>query len=229
MSSSDSCFLTCIQVSQEAGQVVWYSHLFCGGQAAAAAPGPTRWLCSRRPAGDRLSSPSPPPRAGAALPAPRARARTHRRCPCGAAPSCGASWRRLRTPTARSSARASSPAGADGTRGAGAARGGTAACSPPRRPRTCSCTCSWAGRTGRCCSARRPARSPRQPPLRTQAQRVRPAEGLGGPAGQPPAAASRAPAPHPAPHPPGSPSWRRAWPAALASLVGPERGVWQPI
>ena len=23
-----SCFLTCIQVSQEAGQVVWYSHLF---------------------------------------------------------------------------------------------------------------------------------------------------------------------------------------------------------
>ena len=28
MSSSDCCFLTCIQVSQEAGQVVWYSHLF---------------------------------------------------------------------------------------------------------------------------------------------------------------------------------------------------------
>ena len=28
MSSSKSCFLTCIQVSQEAGQVVWYSHLF---------------------------------------------------------------------------------------------------------------------------------------------------------------------------------------------------------
>ena len=28
MSSSNSCFLTCIQVSQEAGQVVWYSHLF---------------------------------------------------------------------------------------------------------------------------------------------------------------------------------------------------------
>ena len=27
MSSSNSCFLTCIQVSQEAGQVVWYSHL----------------------------------------------------------------------------------------------------------------------------------------------------------------------------------------------------------
>ena len=23
-----TCFLTCIQVSQEAGQVVWYSHLF---------------------------------------------------------------------------------------------------------------------------------------------------------------------------------------------------------
>ena len=28
MSSSNSCFLTGIQVSQEAGQVVWYSHLF---------------------------------------------------------------------------------------------------------------------------------------------------------------------------------------------------------
>ena len=28
MSSSNCCFLTCIQVSQEAGQVVQYSHLF---------------------------------------------------------------------------------------------------------------------------------------------------------------------------------------------------------
>ena len=28
MSSSNCCFLTSIQVSQEAGQVVWYSHLF---------------------------------------------------------------------------------------------------------------------------------------------------------------------------------------------------------
>ena len=28
MSSSNCCFLACIQVSQEAGQVVWYSHLF---------------------------------------------------------------------------------------------------------------------------------------------------------------------------------------------------------
>ena len=28
MSSSKCCFLTCIQVSQEAGQVVWYSQLF---------------------------------------------------------------------------------------------------------------------------------------------------------------------------------------------------------
>ena len=28
MSSSNSCFLTCIQISQEAGQVVLYSHLF---------------------------------------------------------------------------------------------------------------------------------------------------------------------------------------------------------
>ena len=28
MSSSNCCFLTCIQVSQEASRVVWYSHLF---------------------------------------------------------------------------------------------------------------------------------------------------------------------------------------------------------
>ena len=28
MSSSNCCFLTCIQVSEEAGQVVWYSHFF---------------------------------------------------------------------------------------------------------------------------------------------------------------------------------------------------------
>ena len=28
MSSSNCCFLTCIQISQEAGQVVWYSHHF---------------------------------------------------------------------------------------------------------------------------------------------------------------------------------------------------------
>ena len=28
MSSSNCCFLTCIQVSQETGQVVWYSHFF---------------------------------------------------------------------------------------------------------------------------------------------------------------------------------------------------------
>ena len=28
MSSSSCCFLTCIQISQEADQVVWYSHLF---------------------------------------------------------------------------------------------------------------------------------------------------------------------------------------------------------
>ena len=27
-SSSNRCFLTCIQISQEASQVVWYSHLF---------------------------------------------------------------------------------------------------------------------------------------------------------------------------------------------------------
>ena len=28
MSISNCCFLTCIQISQEAGKVVWYSHLF---------------------------------------------------------------------------------------------------------------------------------------------------------------------------------------------------------
>ena len=28
MSSSNCCFLTCIQISHEEGQVVWYSHLF---------------------------------------------------------------------------------------------------------------------------------------------------------------------------------------------------------
>ena len=28
MSSSNCCFLTCIQISQETGQVVWYCHLF---------------------------------------------------------------------------------------------------------------------------------------------------------------------------------------------------------
>ena len=28
ISSSNCCFLSCIQISQEAGQVVWYSHLF---------------------------------------------------------------------------------------------------------------------------------------------------------------------------------------------------------
>ena len=28
MSSSNCCFLICIQVSEEAGQVVWYAHIF---------------------------------------------------------------------------------------------------------------------------------------------------------------------------------------------------------
>ena len=28
MFSSNCCFLTCIKISQEAGQVVWYSHFF---------------------------------------------------------------------------------------------------------------------------------------------------------------------------------------------------------
>ena len=27
MSGSNCCFLTCVQISQEAGKVVWYSHL----------------------------------------------------------------------------------------------------------------------------------------------------------------------------------------------------------
>ena len=27
MSSSNCCFLTCIQIPQEAGKVIWYSHL----------------------------------------------------------------------------------------------------------------------------------------------------------------------------------------------------------
>ena len=28
MSGSNCCLLTCMQITQEAGQVVWYSHLF---------------------------------------------------------------------------------------------------------------------------------------------------------------------------------------------------------
>ena len=28
MSDSDSCFLICLQISQEAGKMIWYSHLF---------------------------------------------------------------------------------------------------------------------------------------------------------------------------------------------------------
>ena len=28
MSGSNCCFLTCIQISQQTGKVVWYSHLF---------------------------------------------------------------------------------------------------------------------------------------------------------------------------------------------------------
>ena len=28
MSNSNCCFLTCIEISQEVGQVIWYSHLF---------------------------------------------------------------------------------------------------------------------------------------------------------------------------------------------------------
>ena len=37
MSISNCCFLTCIQVSQEAGQVIWYSHLFTEFSADSAA------------------------------------------------------------------------------------------------------------------------------------------------------------------------------------------------
>ena len=37
MSSSNCCFLTCIQVSQEAGQVVCYSHLFQNSPSQASA------------------------------------------------------------------------------------------------------------------------------------------------------------------------------------------------
>ena len=28
MSRSNCCFLTCLQISEEAGQIIWYSHLF---------------------------------------------------------------------------------------------------------------------------------------------------------------------------------------------------------
>ena len=57
MSSSNCCFLTCIQVSQEAGHMVWYSHLFQnfplfivihtvkGFAAAAAAATKSLWSC----------------------------------------------------------------------------------------------------------------------------------------------------------------------------------------
>ena len=38
MSRSNYCFLTCIQISQEAGQVVWYSHLLKNF--------PHRYLCT---------------------------------------------------------------------------------------------------------------------------------------------------------------------------------------
>lgn len=91
------------------------------------------WECP--PPHPRTPGPALPPAPCALRPARS----THRRRPCGAARSCVASWRRRRTPTARSSARARSPAGRGGTRRAGGARGGRAACSPPRRPRTCSC------------------------------------------------------------------------------------------
>ena len=40
MSSFNCCFLTCIQMSQEAGQVIWYSHLFKNF--------PQFWLLSRQ-------------------------------------------------------------------------------------------------------------------------------------------------------------------------------------
>ena len=39
--SSNYCFLTCIEVSQEAGQVFWYSHLFLHGTGTAERRYPT--------------------------------------------------------------------------------------------------------------------------------------------------------------------------------------------
>ena len=45
MSSSNCCFLTCIQISQEAGQVVWYSHL-CKFSIVCCDPHSQRLWCS---------------------------------------------------------------------------------------------------------------------------------------------------------------------------------------
>ena len=45
MSSSNCCFLTCIQVSQEAGKVVWYSHLFKNFPQFIVMQNPKRWCC----------------------------------------------------------------------------------------------------------------------------------------------------------------------------------------
>ena len=47
MSSSNCCFLTCIQISHEAGQVVWYSHLLefvVIGRTDIEAEAPILWL-----------------------------------------------------------------------------------------------------------------------------------------------------------------------------------------
>lgn len=106
---------------------------------------------------------------GPALPPLHPIPHTHREHQCGAVLSCVASWHRGRTPTAGSSGQGCSLSGGDGTRGAEGVHAGTGVCSPPHRPHTCSCTCSWAGRTGHWCSAPRPGRSPRRPPLQTHA------------------------------------------------------------
>ena len=51
MSSSNCCFLTCIQVSQETGQLVWYSHLFHIHMSLPLGPSsshPSRWSQSTK-------------------------------------------------------------------------------------------------------------------------------------------------------------------------------------
>ena len=63
MSSSNCCFLTCIQVSQEAGQVVWYSHLlknfpqFLSSTQSKASPGGSEVKASASNARDLGSIP----------------------------------------------------------------------------------------------------------------------------------------------------------------------------
>ena len=51
MSGSNCCFLTCTQISQEAGQVVWYSHLFQNFPQTLTWPKMHCWLAAA-PSGD---------------------------------------------------------------------------------------------------------------------------------------------------------------------------------